>query len=261
MGGQRTQRRYGAGRTWSARPACLRRSTSSVSSTTPRADATKEQEPAYQALLASLKNEDPDLDLDDYRRGVVAEKWDVLLQCDFAKADERANVIERITPDDLIPASARPRTRCGPSSGGRPAASTPGGSRVRRLRRAGHPHPARVDRPALQNACEMGDVVRVDMQPDRGHSDVDVSPVLAWIADRFADARAEQLPSFISPPLPAMSAQPRGAGRGRGMTATHRPMSTSAVGEARARARIIGLDGARGLSCLGVAVAHVTGHY
>jgi peptidoglycan/LPS O-acetylase OafA/YrhL len=45
------------------------------------------------------------------------------------------------------------------------------------------------------------------------------------------------------------------------MTATHRPMSTSAVGDARARVRIIGLDGARGLSCLGVAVAHVTGHY
>lgn len=30
---------------------------------------------------------------------------------------------------------------------------------------------------------------------------------------------------------------------------------------ARTRGRIIGLDGARGLSCLGVAVAHVTGHY
>jgi peptidoglycan/LPS O-acetylase OafA/YrhL len=29
----------------------------------------------------------------------------------------------------------------------------------------------------------------------------------------------------------------------------------------RTRGRIIGLDGARGLSCLGVAVAHVTGHY
>ena len=29
----------------------------------------------------------------------------------------------------------------------------------------------------------------------------------------------------------------------------------------RTRPRIIGLDGARGLSCLGVAVAHVTGHY
>jgi peptidoglycan/LPS O-acetylase OafA/YrhL len=45
------------------------------------------------------------------------------------------------------------------------------------------------------------------------------------------------------------------------MTATQRPEGTSAAGDARARARIIGLDGARGLSCLGVAVAHVTGHY
>jgi peptidoglycan/LPS O-acetylase OafA/YrhL len=45
------------------------------------------------------------------------------------------------------------------------------------------------------------------------------------------------------------------------MTAPRRPLSTSTVEAARARGRIIGLDGARGLSCLGVAVAHVTGHY
>ena len=31
--------------------------------------------------------------------------------------------------------------------------------------------------------------------------------------------------------------------------------------DTRAHSRIIGLDGARGLSCLGVAVAHVAGHY
>jgi len=37
--------------------------------------------------------------------------------------------------------------------------------------------------------------------------------------------------------------------------------ATAAGGAVRTRARIIGLDGARGLSCLGVAVAHVTGHY
>ena len=45
------------------------------------------------------------------------------------------------------------------------------------------------------------------------------------------------------------------------MTATHRPPSRSTADDSRARGRIIGLDGARGLSCLGVAVAHVAGHY
>lgn len=45
------------------------------------------------------------------------------------------------------------------------------------------------------------------------------------------------------------------------MTTTRRPPILWATEGARARGRIIGLDGARGLSCLGVAVAHVTGHY
>ncbi|MUL46805.1 acyltransferase [Mycobacterium sp. CBMA293] len=38
-------------------------------------------------------------------------------------------------------------------------------------------------------------------------------------------------------------------------------MTAPASALTRVRARIIGLDGARGLSCLGVAVTHVTGHY
>jgi peptidoglycan/LPS O-acetylase OafA/YrhL len=39
------------------------------------------------------------------------------------------------------------------------------------------------------------------------------------------------------------------------------PPVPASPGAIRTKARIIGLDGARGLSCLGVAVMHVTGHY
>ena len=46
------------------------------------------------------------------------------------------------------------------------------------------------------------------------------------------------------------------------MTTEPRTASTPAqLGVSGTRARIIGLDGARGLSCLGVAVMHVAGHY
>ncbi|GAB7071629.1 lipase [Mycobacterium hodleri] len=162
----------------------------------------KEQEPAYQALLASLKNEDPTLNLDDYRRGVVAEKWDVLLQCDFRDIDERTRAVGEITSDDLVPSSPaaadalrdllraddlprRPLTA--------PAFVVYGGQDVL--------IPPSWTDAALQNACDMGDVVRVDMQPDRGHSDVDVSPVLPWIADRFAgDPAPNSCGSFITSP-------------------------------------------------------------
>lgn len=167
-------------------------------------ELSKEQEPVYQALLASQKNEDPGLNLDDYRRGVVADKWDVLLQCDFGKADERSAAAEQITPDDLTPstaaAAAALRDRLRTSDLPRRPLAAPayvvyGGQDVL-------VPPAWTDA-ALQTACEMDDVVRIDMQPDRGHSDVDVSPVLGWIADRFGtDPAPNSCPSFVTPPPP-----------------------------------------------------------
>lgn len=162
----------------------------------------KDQEPVYQALLAAAKNEYPDLILDDYRRGVVAANWDALLQCDFGKSGERAKILDQVTPDDLVPSSVaaadtlRNHLRAsdlprGPLTA--PALVIYGGQDVL--------VPPTWTDAALQRACEMGDVVRIDMQPDRGHSDVDVSPVLGWIADRFtADPAPNSCESFITPP-------------------------------------------------------------
>lgn len=166
----------------------------------------KDQEPVYQALLATVKNEYPDLNLDDYRRGVVADNWDALLQCDFGKSEERAKVLDQVTPDDLVPSGAaaadilRNHLRAADLPRGRlaaPALVIYGGQDVLIP-------PAWTDA-ALQRACEMGDVVRIDMQPDRGHSDVDISPVLGWIADRFTAAPApNSCESFITPPPPSV---------------------------------------------------------
>lgn len=174
----------------------------------------KAQEPAYQALLASLKNEYPDLNLDDYRRGIVADKWDALLQCDFAKADERSQIVDQITPDDLVPSSAAAtdslRDKLRKSSLPRQPLAAPayviyGGQDVLIP-------PAWTDA-ALQRACEAGDVVRIDLQPDRGHSDVDVSPVMGWIADRFHGAAApNSCDAYLSAASPAP--EPQGAQAG-----------------------------------------------
>lgn len=167
---------------------------------------TKEQQPAYQALLEALKNEHPDVNLDDYRRGIVSHSWDELLQCDYAKADERARLVDQITPDDLRPSSVEAtdalREHLAEASlprqpltapalviyGGQDALVPPSWTDV-----------------ALQRACELGDVIRIDLQPDKGHSDVDISPVMAWIGDRFrGDPAPNSCPSFITPPTPAL---------------------------------------------------------
>ncbi|BDX33876.1 putative lipase [Mycobacterium antarcticum] len=178
----------------------------------------KDQEPIYQALLAALKHEDPDLNLDDYRRGIVAEQWDALLQCDFEKADERAQIVDQITPDDLVPASDAAtnalRERLRKSSLPRrplvaPALVIYGGQDVLLP-------PAWTDA-ALQRACEIGDIIRIYLQPDRGHSDVDVAPVMGWIADRFkGDPPPDSCQSFITPPPPPPAPQEAQAPAGDG---------------------------------------------
>jgi pimeloyl-ACP methyl ester carboxylesterase len=171
---------------------------------------TKEQQPAYQALLAALKNEYPDIDLDEYRRGIVQEYWNELLQCDYAKADERARLVGQITPDDLRPsgtaATETLRGRLAKASLPRRVLTAP--AMVIYGGQDALVPPAWTDM-ALQRACEMGDVIRIDLQPDKGHSDVDISPVMAWIGDRFSgDPAPNSCPSFITPPPPPTPDQP-----------------------------------------------------
>ena len=166
----------------------------------------KEQGPVYQALLATFKSEHPDLDLDQYRRGVVADKWDLLLRCDFATNDQRTEAIDQITPDDLRPDSVeatdwlRERLRAAsvpqrPTTA--PALVIYGGRDVL--------IPSVWTDAALQSACEMGDVVQIDFQPEKGHAEIDVGAAFPWVADRFrGDPAPNSCESFIAAaPQPA----------------------------------------------------------
>lgn len=147
---------------------------------------TKEQAPALPLILESLKQGHPDLNLDDYRRGIVKDKWDVLMACQGPQVGERNRVTDEITPDDLRPA-------------------TPQSVDVLRdyLKQMSLPHrptsapmlvifggqdllvpPAWTDR-ALDYACAEGDVIDIRFQPDKGHSDIDVYSAFGWLNARF----------------------------------------------------------------------------
>ena len=52
-------------------------------------DLTKEQRPGFAGILAALKDEYASFNLDDYRRGIVQQQWDLLLSCDVRDADAR----------------------------------------------------------------------------------------------------------------------------------------------------------------------------
>lgn len=163
---------------------------------------TKEQQPALQSILAALKNEYPDLNLDDYRRGVVADKWDVLAACEGPKVDERASVVEQIKPDDLRPSSPQAVEMLraylqkmtlpqGPAIA--PMLVIYGGM--------DNFIPAAWTDRAIAAACGMGDVIDVALQVDKGHTDVDVSAIYPWIAARFHGEPAPNSCEAIVPPL------------------------------------------------------------
>ena len=159
---------------------------------TPLADAaaagqlTTEQKAALPLILASLKNQYPDLNLDDYRRGIVADKWDLLMKCDTAGADARSKVLDQITDDDLRPSSPQAVDML---RGYLQKMSLPQGPTVAPLfviYGGNDPFiPADWTNRALGQACRIGDVIDILFQPDKAYSDDDLPSANAWITGRF----------------------------------------------------------------------------
>ncbi|WP_235009852.1 lipase family protein [Mycobacterium sp. 3519A] len=154
---------------------------------------TPEQAPALPLILSWLKKAHPELNLDDYRRGIVADNWDTLLACSGPKAAERDKVTDQITPDDLRPSSPEAVETLrdylqkmslpqGPAAA--PMLVIYGGQ--------DNLVPSSWTDRALTAACGMGDVIDILTQPDKGHSDIDVSSAFGWINDRF---RGEPAPN------------------------------------------------------------------
>lgn len=169
----------------------------------------KEQGAILQLILASLAAENPSLNLQDYRRGAVAEHWDVLGSCRSEDAAARAAAIDKITPDDLRPASPEA------------AATLQGLLAKRNLPKEPTSAPMLVmyggqdtllppdwTNKALAAACRLGDVIDIMFQPAKGHADIDVASSYDWIKDRFDGVPApNSCPSFLS------TASTQGAGQ------------------------------------------------
>ncbi|MBJ7339083.1 alpha/beta fold hydrolase [Mycolicibacterium sp.] len=174
---------------------------------------TEEQSTALMAILESLSRSHPDFKLDDYRHGIVKEKWDVLLSCqgDAAAAAERTKALDEMTPDDLRPSSPEAvevlRGYLQRSTLPRGAAAAPmlviyGGQDQ-------FISPVWTDR-ALERACRMGDVIQIQLQPGAGHGDLDNGAAVAWIAARFNNEPApDDCQAFLASNEPPAEAAPQ----------------------------------------------------
>ena len=160
----------------------------------------KEQYAILQLILASLAAENPSLNLQDYRRGGVAEHWDVLASCHTEDAAARAAAIEKITPDDLRPASPQAEATLQGLLAKRSLPKEPTSAPML-VMYGGQDTllPPDWTNKALAAACRLGDVIDIMFQPTKGHADIDVASSYDWIKDRFDGVPApNSCPSFIS---------------------------------------------------------------
>jgi acetyl esterase/lipase len=147
---------------------------------------TPEQAPALPLILSWLKKAYPDLNLDDYRRGIVQDKWDTLMACQGPKAAEREKITPQITADDLRPSSP---AAVDTLRGYLQKMSLPQGPTASPMLviYGGKDNlvPSAWTEHALTAACAMGDIIDIQTQPDKGHTDIDISSAFSWVNDRF----------------------------------------------------------------------------
>jgi dienelactone hydrolase len=155
-------------------------------------DLTNGQQLVLRAFLGALKSEyGNEFNLDDYRHAVVGEEGGELSACQGPASEQGAKVAGQATPDDLRPATPKAAAAL---RGYLQKTSLPQGpAQAPMLVVYGGQDsvvpPAWTDN-ALYRACKMGDVIQIQMQPDKGHNEFDPSTAIGWIGERFKSAPA-----------------------------------------------------------------------
>ena len=147
---------------------------------------TDDQALAFQSIVESLARLHPEVRRDDYRRGAAAKYWDLLSACSGPKVSDRAAAAASVRAGDFAPPTAPPPTACAGCSGVGTAATAAVGTAVRHLLGRDTFIDSQWTTAAIARACALGGTVVWQLQPDKGHGDVDLPSRFDWIADRFA---------------------------------------------------------------------------
>ncbi|MCV7283153.1 alpha/beta hydrolase [Mycolicibacterium flavescens] len=149
---------------------------------------TVDQTRSLATTVEALARIHPDLHRDDYRRGAVAQYWDVLTACRGDVEDRRPAAESAVRPGDLAPADPEAADRLRAYL---QAWSVPQGPLSAPLFVAYGGRDASIDeqwtRDAVARACSISGPVESQHQPDSDHHNVDFAAALTWLADRFAD--------------------------------------------------------------------------
>jgi hypothetical protein len=162
-------------------------------------ELSSEQRAVILAIVDSLAHENPGINLDDYRRGVAKDQWDLLLACKGFDTVRRTLVVNELTADDVRPASPAAADAMRTMLEQRALPQLPASAPMLVIYGGADSLVAAAwtDR-ALMRACGMGNIIQIQLQPDKGHADVDASTAFPWINDRFAGLPApDDCPNFV----------------------------------------------------------------
>ena len=153
---------------------------------------TNEQRVTLVYALQSLKWFKPDMNLDDFRSGVTAENWDVVLDCIPTDFDQVARVWETMTNADLKPRTYEDAVWLREQLAAR---AVPGNRRfdtpliVAYGTQDGLVNEDWFEK-AIGRACAAGSNLEIKREPGKGHADLDQSFVMGWFNDRLSGVPA-----------------------------------------------------------------------
>jgi hypothetical protein len=152
-----------------------------------RGSLTEDQAPLLQWVLVSLGRLHPDLNLNDFRRGVAAEYWQALSVCSGPLVHTRSRAAKDIGPHDLSPSSPQAADQL---TGYLKQWALPQRRLTAPLSIVYGDNDTYLDPPwttaAIQRACQLGGTLQWRVEAGKGHSDIDGADQITWLADRFA---------------------------------------------------------------------------
>lgn len=148
---------------------------------------TQDQRLAFTLVVESLARRFPDVNRDDYRRGGVAQSWDVLTACAGPLVEQRPAASAPLAPNDIKPATGEAASRLREPLARWALPKEPLSAPMYVVYGSADTLvDAQWTTDAIARACRLGGTVEWDLQSGKGHGDIDFGEALTWIVERFA---------------------------------------------------------------------------
>jgi len=148
---------------------------------------TSDQMLAYPLIVESLARRFPDLNRDDYRNGWATRTWGALTACSGPLVNQRPAAAAGLSAAQLVPSSATAATRMRDQLQRWALPQEPLSAPMYVVYGSNDTLiDAQWTTDAIARACALGGTITWQLQPGKGHGDIDFSQALSWIVDRFA---------------------------------------------------------------------------